>query len=76
MYLFLKDSHLISPELRNFAAVGFIGAFTTMSTFAYESYRFVDARDWMMFGLNFAGTLILCLAAIYLGKEVTGAIIK
>jgi CrcB protein len=79
MYSILNDSRLISPELRSFAAIGFIGAFTTMSTFAYESFRFLDMRDMLMFGANFGANLIFCLVAIYLGKETAlliGGLIK
>jgi fluoride exporter len=79
MYSVLNDSRMISPEFRSFAAIGFMGAFTTMSTFAYESFRFIDLRDMTLFGLNIAMNIVLCLFAIYLGKEVAlliGGIIK
>jgi fluoride exporter len=69
MYGLLHDSRLVSPEFRSFMAIGFIGAFTTMSTFAYESFRFLDLRDYLMFGMNISANLLLCLLAIYLGKE-------
>jgi len=79
MYSILNDSRTISPEFRSFVAIGFIGAFTTMSTFAYESFRFLDLRDMLMFGLNISLNLILCFLAIYFGKEVAvliGGLIK
>jgi fluoride exporter len=79
MYSVLNDSRMISPEFRSFAAIGFMGAFTTMSTFAYESFRFIDLRDMTLFSLNIAMNIVLCLFAIYLGKEVAlliGGIIK
>jgi CrcB protein len=79
MYSILNDSRTISPEFRSFVAIGFIGAFTTMSTFAYESFRFLDLRDMLMFGLNISLNLILCFLAIYFGKEAAvliGGLIK
>lgn len=70
MYSILADNGLVTPATRSFVAVGFIGAFTTMSTFAYESFRLVDLSDAGMFGLNVALNVIGCLGAIYLGKQV------
>jgi CrcB protein len=62
-------TYLISPEFRNFATIGFIGAFTTMSTLAYETFHFTELSDYLMAGLNIGLNITLCLLAIYLGKE-------
>ena len=32
----------ISPDARSFITVGFIGAYTTMSTFSFETMRYLD----------------------------------
>lgn len=66
----------ISPELRDFIAIGLIGGFTTMSTFAYESFRLVELNQVMLFALNVALNIILCIAAIYAGKELALIIAK
>lgn len=58
----------ISPEFRSFATVGFIGAYTTMSTFSYETMRFLDQGEYGYFALNFLLNIGLCLLAIALGR--------
>jgi CrcB protein len=63
--LFGKD---ISPEFRSFSSIGFIGAYTTMSTFSYETMRFLDQGQYTYFALNFFLNIGLCLTAIVLGR--------
>ena len=69
MYL-SEHAGLFNEELRLFWTIGLLGSFTTMSTFSYESFRLLEQNETMLFGLNMAGTVILTLAAVYLGKLV------
>lgn len=66
----------ISPEMRDFITIGILGGFTTMSTFAYESFRLMELNQLMLFSFNVALNLILCIAAIYAGKELAVLITK
>jgi fluoride exporter len=58
----------LSPEWRSLWTIGFIGAYTTMSTFAYESMRLLELGDYRLFALNSTANFFLCLAAVWLGK--------
>ena len=60
----------ISPEMRDFITIGVLGGFTTMSAFAYESFRLMELNQLMLFALNIALNVILCIGAIYAGKEL------
>lgn len=66
----------ISPDMRDFITIGIIGGFTTMSTFAYESFRMAELNQMLFFALNIALNIILCIAAIYAGKELAMLITK
>ena len=63
-------STVISPDLRGGLTIGFCGAFTTMSTFSYESMKlFADGEYWQA-GLYMGGTVLGCLAAVMLGTQL------
>ncbi|NOS86793.1 MAG: fluoride efflux transporter CrcB [Ignavibacteria bacterium] len=66
----------ISPEMRDFITIGMLGGFTTMSAFAYESFRLMELNQMMLFALNVALNVIFCIAAVYAGKELAVLIAK
>jgi CrcB protein len=53
----------VPPDLRSIVGIGFLGAFTTFSTFGFETFRAIEAGDWLggLFNvlLNLAGGFAL-----------------
>jgi CrcB protein len=60
-------SDLISPGVRTVVAIGFLGAFTTFSTFGYETFRYMEDGAWRLALTNVFANLVLGLAAVWLG---------
>ena len=58
---------VISPQMRGGLAIGFCGAFTTMSTFSYETIALMTDGEYWRAGLYAGGTVIGCLAATAFG---------
>lgn len=61
---------LFSQEERLFLTIGVMGAYTTMSTFSYESFRLFEEGQTTLFALNVLVTLASCLFAVYIGRMV------
>ena len=64
----------ISPGARAIAGIGFLGAFTTFSTFGVETFRHIELEEWHMAGLNVllnvAGGLLFVAAGTTLARGV------
>src|SRR2546423_8370200 len=56
----------VSPHLRLAIAVGFVGAYTTFSTFEYETARLVEDRDLIRAFLNVVLSFTVGFAAVWL----------
>ena len=59
-----------SEETRIFLTIGIIGAFTTLSTFGYESFRLLDDSKLTLMAINVVSTVLFSMLAVYLGKIV------
>jgi CrcB protein len=57
----------ISPELRLFVAVGFLGGFTTFSSFSLETFQLLEQSGWQAAAINFLGNTVLGLVGVLLG---------
>jgi CrcB protein len=68
-------STLISPDLRAALTIGFCGAFTTMSTFSYESMKLLADGEYWYAGMYMGGTVIGCLAAVIAGTELANRLL-
>ena len=64
------QSTTASAELRDLITVGFLGSFTTFSTFSYETGAMLRAGDWYRAGGYTAGSVALGLVAVALGASL------
>jgi CrcB protein len=53
--------------LRSSATIGFLGAYTTFSTFSFQSYRLLDQGSVGLALANVVGSCVAGLVAVWLG---------
>jgi CrcB protein len=67
-------STLLSPDLRFGLAVGFMGGFTTFSTFSYETVRLLEEGSMVAAGANILLNVTVCILAalvgVYLSRQL------
>jgi len=61
---------LLPPEIRPPLMIGFIGAYTTFSTWMLESWRLVEDGALLAATANLAGSVVLGVVAVFLGLAV------
>ena len=64
---FLRDRAFIHPNYRLFFATGFLGAYTTFSTFTYESLRLLQDDNLLLGFANILGSMAVGLVGAFLG---------
>ncbi len=67
LYILLLERLSSSPEMRAFLLIGFLGAFTTFSAFSIETLNLLEDAQTGKALLNAGGSVILCVAATWLG---------
>ncbi len=58
---------LVAPSFRTFFMVGICGGYTTFSSFSLQTLNLARDGEWLYAGANAVLSLVLCLAAVWLG---------
>ena len=61
------DRSVLSPEIRPIAMIGFLGAYTTFSTWMLDCWRLAQIGAWPLAAANLLGSVALGLLAVGLG---------
>lgn len=69
-YALGEKGNILSPQTRLLLVTGFCGGFTTFSTFAFENMNLLRTGDSFYFLLYAIGSVVLGIAAVYLGSFI------
>jgi fluoride exporter len=70
----LAQYHGLGPLPTTVVGIGFCGAFTTFSTFSYESVRLLERGDVTQAATNTIGSVVIGLAAAGLALALVAAL--
>jgi CrcB protein len=67
----IESRQFFSPEMRAFVFIGFLGSFTTFSTFGLESFNLVRDGQWLLATVNICLSVCVGLAAVLAGSMLS-----
>ena len=70
----LTEKYMASPQLRLFLVIGFLGAYTTFSTFEYETGNLVKDGEWSIALANIILSVTAGFVALKLGELMAKSI--
>ncbi len=65
---------ILSPELRLLVLVGFLGSFTTFSTFESEAFALLQANQTLLAVLDLSAHVVLGLLCVWLGQTLAAVL--
>jgi len=71
LYGLTSNYAIFTTELRLLLMAGFCGGFTTFSAYSLEGLALIEQQRYTTFFLYFTGSVVLGLAATFLGALVT-----
>lgn len=70
VYVLIAERGVLHPDWRNIAMVGFLGAFTTFSSFSLEAILLFEAGRWLTGLVYMIGSVLLCIGAAAVGIQL------
>ena len=74
LFALAVEADVLPASIRGPVMIGFLGAYTTFSTYVLESFRLLEDGAWTLGALNIFGSIALGLAAVALGLVVGRAV--
>ena len=74
LFAMTTDRAVLPAEIRGPLMIGFLGAYTTFSTFMLESWRLIESGAWAAAIGNLGGSMALGLIAVVAGLTVGRAL--
>ncbi len=68
------ERFMVNPQWRLLLVVGFLGAYTTFSTFEYETGRLVKDGEWLIASMNVVFSVFVGFLALKIGELIAKTI--
>ena len=69
------DGRVFADTLtRQFVMIGFLGGYTTFSSFSLQTLNLAQGGEWWLAGANIALSVIACLFAVWAGYALASSI--
>ena len=75
IYVLIVERQLVHPDWRGVLMVGFLGAFTTFSTFSLETIALIEAGHVMQAAGYMVGSAVLCVLAAGMAIQLSRLVV-